>query len=77
MPTVGKSYKNRTVRIPAELLRRVQVKLAKEDRKLNGLVVEQLALWATDDEADGWPPQDYPLQGCGQPGQGAPDGRAR
>ncbi len=53
MPITGKAYKNRTVRIPAELLRRVQVKLAKDDRKLNGLVVEQLALWAADDEADG------------------------
>jgi hypothetical protein len=53
MPTARQTYKNRTVRIPAALLQRVQVKLAKEDRKLNGLVVEQLALWAGDDRTGG------------------------
>ena len=48
-----KAYKNRTLRIPAELLQRVQVRLAEEDRKLNGLVVEQLERWAGEDARDG------------------------
>ena len=51
-----KAYKNRTVRIPADLLQRVQVKLAKEDRKLNGLVVEQLEAWAGGGPRDGLTP---------------------
>ena len=42
----AKTFKNRTIRLPAGLLQRVQVKLAREDRKLNGLVVEQLEAWA-------------------------------
>ena len=40
--TKQRFYKNRTLRIPAALLQRVQVKLAREDRKLNGLVVDPL-----------------------------------
>lgn len=54
--TSHKVYKNRTLRIPAALLQRVQVKLAKEDRKLNGLVIEQLERWAADEPADGLSP---------------------
>lgn len=57
MPTpTRKLHKNRTIRIPADLLQRVQVKLAREDRKLNGLVVEQLQTWAGNDARDGLTP---------------------
>ena len=56
MPAARKVYKNRTIRIPADLLQRVQVKLAKEDRKLNGLVVEQLARWSAESAAGGLTP---------------------
>jgi hypothetical protein len=56
MPTARKAYKNRTIRIPADLLQRVQVKLAKEDRKLSSLVVEHLARWSADGAADGLTP---------------------
>lgn len=49
--------KNRTIRLPAPLLKRVQVKLAKEDRKFNALVTELLAGWAADEgEDDGLTP---------------------
>jgi hypothetical protein len=57
MPSTTRStHKNRTIRIPAGLLQRVQVKLAREDRKLNGLVVEQLERWAGPDSSDGLTP---------------------
>ena len=52
-PVARKVFKNRTIRVPAELLQRVQVKLAREDRKLTGLVVEQLQVWAADPPGDG------------------------
>ena len=56
MPTTRKAYKNRTIRIPADLLQRVQVKLAKEDRKLSSLIVEHLARWSAEGVADGLTP---------------------
>jgi hypothetical protein len=46
------SYKNRTLRIPSDLLQRVMVKLAREDRKLNPLALELFEQWA------GWPEGD-------------------
>ena len=54
--TPHRVYKNRTLRFPAALLQRVQVKLAKEDRKLNGLVIEQLERWAVEEPGDGSSP---------------------
>lgn len=45
-------YKNRTIRIPAGLLQRVMVKLAREDQKLNPLALELFEQWAGRPEGD-------------------------
>ena len=48
-----KAYKNRTIRVPADLLRKVQVKMANDDRKLSSVVNELLARWAVEGPGDG------------------------
>ena len=56
--TSGKSKrpeptKNRTIRVPERVLRKVSLKLAKEDRTFNAVAVELLERWAETGEPEG------------------------
>lgn len=45
-PKRSEPTRNRTIRVPERVLRRVAVKLAREDRKFNAVAVDLLDQWA-------------------------------